>query len=92
MYESVVIVTLTTYRQRNNHVRRTKLNQKQAHPRVTHSPNLPRETRVKVTLVARPLLTSVAQKLCRCEHGVFTGRTCVHFRMSLRIEIDCCSS
>jgi hypothetical protein len=29
-----------------------------------------RETRVKVTLVARPLLTPVAQKLYRCEHGV----------------------
>jgi hypothetical protein len=43
------------------------------------SPNLLRDTRVKVTLVARPLLTPVAQKLCRCEH-VLTSRTCVHSR------------
>jgi hypothetical protein len=42
-----------------------KLNQKQVHPRVIDSPNLPRDTRVKITLVARPLLTPVAQKLCR---------------------------
>jgi hypothetical protein len=34
----------------------------------------PSDTRVKVTLVARPLLTPVAQKLCRCEHGVFMSR------------------
>jgi hypothetical protein len=31
----------------------------------------PRDTRVKVTLVTRPLLTPVAQNLRRCEHGVF---------------------
>jgi hypothetical protein len=44
---------------------------------------------VKATLVARPLLTPVAQKLCRWEHGVFTSRTCVHSRTLLSIEIDC---
>jgi hypothetical protein len=38
-----------------------KLNQKQVHPH---------DTRVKVIVVARPLLTPVEQKLCRCEHGV----------------------
>jgi hypothetical protein len=39
-------------------------------PRVIDSPNLPRDIRAKVTLVARPLLTPVAQS--RCELGVFT--------------------
>jgi hypothetical protein len=34
---------------------------KQVHPRVIDSPNLHPDTRVKVTLVARPLLTPVAQ-------------------------------
>jgi hypothetical protein len=33
---------------------------------------------VKVTLIARPLITPVAQKLCWCKHGVFTSRTCIH--------------
>jgi hypothetical protein len=53
-----------------------------------------RETRakVKVILVARPLLTPVAQKLCRCKHGVFTSRTCVHTRISVRIGIFWCCS
>jgi hypothetical protein len=59
---------------------------------VIDSPSLPRDTRVKVTLVARPLLTSVTQKLCRCEHGVYASRTCVHSRTLLRIEIVCCFS
>jgi hypothetical protein len=60
--------------------------------RLPGPPNLPHYTRVKVTLVARPLLTPVAQKLCRCEHGLFTSRTCVHSRTLLRIEIVCCCS
>jgi hypothetical protein len=47
----------------------------------------PRDTRVKATLVARPLLTPSAQKLCRCLHYVFTSRTCVHSRTLLRIQI-----
>jgi hypothetical protein len=37
----------------------------------------------KITLVARPLITPVAQKLCRCEYGVFTNRTSVHYRTLL---------
>jgi hypothetical protein len=48
----------------------TKFKLKQANHRVTDSPYLPRDTRVKVTLVARPLLALVAQKLCRCGHCV----------------------
>jgi hypothetical protein len=48
----------------------TKLNQKQVHPHVMNCPNLPRDTGVKITFVARPLLTPVAQRLCRCEHGL----------------------
>jgi hypothetical protein len=36
-----------------------------------------RETRIKITLVARPLLTSLAQKLCRCGHRVITSWNCV---------------
>jgi hypothetical protein len=31
------------------------------HPRIIDSPNLPRDTRVKVTLVARPLLKLIAK-------------------------------
>jgi hypothetical protein len=61
-------------------------------PRVTLSPKLPRDTRVKVSLVARPLLTPVARKLCRYEHGVFISRTRVHSRTLLRIEIVFCGS
>jgi hypothetical protein len=57
-----------------------KWNQKQVHPRVIDSPSLSRDTRVKVILVARPLLTPAAQKLCRCEHSVLKSRTCIHPR------------
>jgi hypothetical protein len=46
----------------------------------------PPDTRVKVTLVARPPLTSVVQKLYKCEHGVFTSRTCFHSRTLLRTK------
>jgi hypothetical protein len=63
----------------NNHVLRYKLKSEAGSPHVTDSPNLPRVTRVKITLVARPLRTPVAQNLCRCEYGVFTCRTCVLF-------------
>jgi hypothetical protein len=31
-------------------------------------PNLSRDIRVEVTLVARPLLMPLAQELCRCEY------------------------
>jgi hypothetical protein len=44
---------------------------------------------VKVTLVARPLLTPAAHKLCRCELGTFTSRTCVHSRKLFRFKIVC---
>jgi hypothetical protein len=55
-----------------------KWNQKQVHPRVTDSPNLLRDTRVKVIIVARSLVTPVAQQLYGFEHGVFTSRKGVH--------------
>jgi hypothetical protein len=54
---------------------------------VLYSSNLNRHTRVKVTLVARPLLTPVAQKLCRREHGECTSRKCVNSHTLLRKEI-----
>jgi hypothetical protein len=41
-------------------------NEKQVRPHVIDSPNLPRDTRVKVTLVTRPL-TPVMQKLSTAE-------------------------
>jgi hypothetical protein len=57
-----------------------RLNQKEIHPRIIDSPELAHDSRVKITLVARPLLMPDAQMLCRCERGVFTSRTCVHSR------------
>jgi hypothetical protein len=41
----------------------TKLKSEAGLPLVIDSPNVPHDTEVKVTLVARPLLTPVAQKL-----------------------------
>jgi hypothetical protein len=41
---------------------------------------------MKVSHVARRLLTPVALKLCRYEHGVFTSRTCVHSRTLLQMK------
>jgi hypothetical protein len=38
-------------------------------PSVTDSPGLPRNNRVKVTIVARPLFMPVALDLYRCEYG-----------------------
>jgi hypothetical protein len=64
-----------------------KLNQKQVHPCVTDSPILPHDTQVKVTLVARLLLIPVAQKLCRCKHGVFMSRTCVHSQTLFALKL-----
>jgi hypothetical protein len=53
------------------------------------STNLHRETRVKVILVARPLLTPVAQSLCRGEHS----RTSLYSLSNIiSIEIFCCCS
>jgi hypothetical protein len=69
------ITTITNYS--------TKLNQKQVRPNVVFSPCFPHDIRVKVTLVARPLLTPVTLKLCSCEYGVPTCRTCVPSRKLL---------
>jgi hypothetical protein len=54
------------------------------------SPNLLRAIGVKVTLVARALLTPDAQTLYGSKHGAFITRTCVHSPTLLRIEIVCC--
>jgi hypothetical protein len=48
-----------------------KLNQKQIYPRVIDYPGLFHDTCVKVTLVARPLLTPVARTRCIYEYNVF---------------------
>jgi hypothetical protein len=63
--------------QPNNHhlLRHKKLNQKQVQTHIIDFPKLPRDTQVKVTLVAKPLLTPVMQKLCRYEQCVFTRMT-----------------
>jgi hypothetical protein len=50
----------------------------------------PGDTCAKVTLVARPLVTSVAQQPCSYGLGVLTNRTCVESRKLHRIEIVCC--
>jgi hypothetical protein len=55
----------------------SKKNQKQILIREVDFPSLSHDTRVKATYFARPLLTSVAQTLCRCEHGVAMSRTLV---------------
>jgi hypothetical protein len=65
----------------------TKMKSEAGPPRVIDSARLSRDTRIKVTLVARPLLLPFAQKLCRCEHDAFSSRTCVHSWTLLRIEI-----
>lgn len=62
-----------------------KLNQKHVHPRVIlFQP--PRDTSVKFSLVATPLVAQAAQMPCRCKHGLFTNKTCVHPQILLRIE------
>jgi hypothetical protein len=43
----------------------TTINQKQVYFCVTDFHHLPHNSRVKVTLVARPLLVPVAQKMCK---------------------------
>jgi hypothetical protein len=42
-------------------------------PHVMCSHNIPCDTQVRVTLVARALLTPVAKQLCRYIHGLFTA-------------------
>jgi hypothetical protein len=56
-------------------------------------PNLPRDTRVKVTLVARPLFVPSAQEQYKCKRDVFTSRMCVHSQtLLLHFEIGSCCS
>jgi hypothetical protein len=54
--------------------------------------NLPLVTRLKVILVARPLLMPVAKKLCSFERSTFMTRTCVQCQILLLIEIVFCCS
>jgi hypothetical protein len=69
----------------NNHVLRykNKIRSRSIPVQVIYSPDLPRDT--QVNLDARALLKPVAQELCKCEHGVFTSRTCVRSPTLLRI-------
>ena len=46
-----------------------------------------RATRIKVTLITRPLLMPVTQKLCRREHAELN----VHCRTPVSTETVCCS-
>jgi hypothetical protein len=48
-------------------------------------PSLPLDSVAKVSLIARPLLTLLAQMQCRCEHGVFRSRTCFHSRVTYKV-------
>ena len=45
------------------------------------------DTRIKIILVARPLLTSPAQKLCRYKHDKVSARRCVR-AAAVRILTD----
>jgi len=48
----------------------TKIKSKAGSPRVIISPNFSFDNPVNVTFFARPLLTPIARKLFRYEHGV----------------------
>jgi hypothetical protein len=72
-----------------SHATAQKWNQK-LFPRVMDSSDFHRDTRVTATLTAGLLTSPVAQKLCRCKHGLFVNRRHVHSRTLLRIEIVCC--
>jgi hypothetical protein len=50
-------------------------------------PSLSRHNGVKVTVLARPLLKPLAQKLCWCKYGVFTGETYVYYQTLLHTKI-----
>jgi hypothetical protein len=50
----------------------------------------PRDTSIDVTLIARLLLSPVAQKLCNYEQDIFKKRTRVRSQKLLRTEIACC--
>jgi hypothetical protein len=84
--------TIQNATQQQSRITVQKWNHKQCLLPRNRCSNLPRDTQVWVTLVARPLLTPVAQKLYKCEHGVFTSKTCVHSRTLLRIKIVYCCS
>jgi hypothetical protein len=73
----IVIVQSETLKTQPNHshVRRYKIKSEVGPSRVIDYDNLPRDTGVKVTLVARSLLTPAAQKLCRCK--VFSRRVLI---------------
>lgn len=74
------------------HIIRHKMKWATGLPLCNRLSDLSCNTRVRVTLVARPLLTQVAQKLCIWKHGVMPSRTCVLSRTSLDIVIICCCS
>jgi hypothetical protein len=57
---------------KQSHTTVKECNQKQVYPRVIDKRSFLADSSVKVILLARPLLTSVAQRFCRCKHGVFT--------------------
>jgi hypothetical protein len=70
----------------------TKINSEAGPPDVIDSPNLPCDTQIKITLVARLLLMPVVRKLFRCKYGVLTSRMYVYSETLLSIEIICCCS
>jgi hypothetical protein len=57
-----------------------RLYQKQVHPHLIDTLNLPCDIEVKVTLVARLLLMLVMEKLSTCEHGV--SRMCLFLNIT----------
>lgn len=65
----------------------TKLKSQVNPPTDSYNSPPPRDTGVKVTTVARPLLALVAQNLCSCESGVFTSREFANSRTFLAIII-----
>lgn len=73
--------------QQQSRIKAHKWNQKQIHTRVIDSNNLPRDTQVKVILVAGPLLKPVTQKLCRCKHSFYTSRKFVYCRKLICVGI-----
>lgn len=55
----------------------------EAGPPLCNTPSYPLPE-VKITLVTRPLLTQVTQKLFNCKHGVF--RTCICSQILLHLK------
>lgn len=55
----------------------------------SYTPNL-LDTQVSVSLVARPILSPVMQKLSGYKHNVFMSRACVYSWTLLCIRIVCC--